>query len=71
MCNEAKRLFEEYSTALALAARSPQAMSERRVRAAIRRLADHRKSHGCCVALRFQLSASDYTWSFNLASPED
>jgi hypothetical protein len=70
MCNEARRLFEEYSDALSTSHRFGQSISETRVRHAIRMLANHRKNHGCCVALRFELYPPGYRWRFGLVRPD-
>jgi hypothetical protein len=69
MCDQAKRIFEEYCAAISTAAEAEAPLSERRIRTAIGLLAAHNREHQCCAKLRFEQSAPSRRWQFRLMSP--
>jgi hypothetical protein len=69
MCSEAKRLFEEYCTALSKAVPSESSASEHRVRTAMSMLTDHNIHHRCCAKLRFEHVSADSRWRLTRITP--
>jgi hypothetical protein len=70
MCNVAKKLFEQYSSAVSRAAVRGNHESEQRILNTRGLLANHNQLHGCCAVIHFETSTADAGWKFHLVSPQ-
>ena len=67
MCKEARRLFNEYCSALE-GTESGASGADGRVRTAMGRFSNHNRNHRCCATLRFE-AQTGRPWTFRLKTP--